>query len=228
MARPRRGRLLAIEDQIARGEGTVTRYRWDSGRIMLGDHRLVTPAGHFRHGVIDSLAASLGVSERELRRRLQCARTYPTAGEIGHICGRYRTWRDLCEAGFPPAAGAGGDAGQPALVTPDGADVDPDAVPGGVVDQDGTPVQLELVLDVPGLDRAVRVPAQLTLRHYRAQIVEWRERHDRHGESLARHVRVAGLLRAAVDGDEEVTVADAAERLRALPGGTRPPLPPAA
>ncbi|MBP2672024.1 MAG: hypothetical protein H6Q85_2090, partial [candidate division NC10 bacterium] len=33
---------------------------------------------------------------------------------------------------------------------------------------------------------------------------------------------------AAVDGDEEVTVADAAERLRALPGGTRPPLPPAA
>jgi hypothetical protein len=84
-------------------------------------------------------------------------------------------------------------------------------------------------LDLPDLDRPVQVDGRLTLRQYGVRLVEWTERHQRHAESIARHRQAAGLLLVAVDGDDTATVADAAERLAALGGGSDPPpLPPAA
>jgi hypothetical protein len=152
-------KINKLKERINKAEGSGIRYRWDSGQILITDTRLVTAAKHFRHGVPESLASALRVSERELRRRLQCARTYPTAADIGHICGQFRTWRDLCEAGFPPLPRAEPDSrlclvpsevdASPGETEP----LDPGETRGRVVDPDGQPVQL--TINLPGLEGKV-------------------------------------------------------------------------
>lgn len=59
-----------------------------------------------RHGVTDQLVAAataggLKLSDREIRRRLQCARTYATEAQIGRAVADFGSWRDLSEANFP-------------------------------------------------------------------------------------------------------------------------------
>ena len=57
-------------------------------------------------GVTDQLIAAatargFKLSEREVRYRLQCARTYPTEAEIGNVIADFDTWFDLIQAKFP-------------------------------------------------------------------------------------------------------------------------------
>ena len=41
--------------------------------------------------------AMFPLSEREIRRRLQCARAYPTETEFGSAAAEFESWRDLAE-----------------------------------------------------------------------------------------------------------------------------------
>lgn len=218
---PRLARLIAFERGIARTEGAGIVGRIRSGAYLLADPALCTSSGHLRHGAADIIGRALVAAGQqevpgyELRDRLQAARTYRTADQIAWATTRFQTWTALREARFPPAEGA--DGAQLALVD-DGGDV---------VTEDGTPVQTEIALTLADLGRVVRLPALLTLRQVAAQTGEWADRHARYGEAIDRRRHALDLLLAAVDGDEDVLVRDAADRLRELgPPPRKPPLPP--
>lgn len=209
--------LVRAEARITTADtaGIVQRWRW--GRQLLGDPRLTTPAGHLRHGVAAALRSAAGISEREVQYRLECARAYPDEAGIRTAACGFRGWDALRQAGFPPASGGSEDAPRLALVEASGA----------VVDQAGAFVQTSLGISVDG-GRPVRVDGRLTIREYHGQIGGWLERHRRHGEAINRHLQAVERLLDAADGDDLLTVADAAARLRALPGGGGPPALPAA
>jgi hypothetical protein len=67
----------------------------------------MSPRGRsLRHGIIEILIAAgqkagFKISEREIQRRLQCARTYSTEAQIGHVVADLKTWRELADANFP-------------------------------------------------------------------------------------------------------------------------------
>lgn len=68
--------------------------------------------GGLRHGVAAMLieAAKRGglkLSEREIQRRLQCARIYSTESQIGSGAADFRTWYDLSEANLDMADSEG-------------------------------------------------------------------------------------------------------------------------
>jgi hypothetical protein len=82
--------------------------RWEYGLRMLADPEVVTGSGKsLQHGkaarlIADAEAHGLNLSERELRRRLQCARAYPQRAQIGQAAADFGTWTALADAGFPP------------------------------------------------------------------------------------------------------------------------------
>ena len=77
------------------------------GLRLLRDSNATTEGGKsLKNGVTEQLikiAAHHGIelSDREIRRRMQCARAYPTEGQFGHAVAEFRTWRDLADANFP-------------------------------------------------------------------------------------------------------------------------------
>jgi hypothetical protein len=102
------GRLLRIERQIATADGSTIRRRWVYGQQLLADPSKMSASGQsLRRGVLQQLIHASrdrghDLSEREIRYRLQAARTYPEEAQIGSIAADYRSWRALCDAGFPP------------------------------------------------------------------------------------------------------------------------------
>lgn len=96
------------EAAIAAAETNTIRQRWLWGMRLLHDADLMSAGGGgLRHGVAASLVEAaktrgLTLSEREIRRRIQCARTYPTETQIGQILADFTTWSDLLTANFPP------------------------------------------------------------------------------------------------------------------------------
>ena len=97
----------SAEKAIAAADAGSIRQRWEYGRRLLVDDTKTTPAGNLRHGAVAELlraALKIGrkLSEREIRYRIQCARTYPTASQIGSAAADFESWRALCDAGFPP------------------------------------------------------------------------------------------------------------------------------
>ncbi len=95
------------EKAIASADSGGIRQRWMYGLRLLNDEEKIAPAGGLRHCVTDALirgAEKQGhrLSAREIQRRLQCARTYPTESQIRHAVSAFETWHDLVAAGFPP------------------------------------------------------------------------------------------------------------------------------
>jgi hypothetical protein len=95
------------EKAIAAGVGDDIRRRWMSGLRYLRDSDVMAPSGKsMKHGAAEKLIAAaqavgLTLSEREIRWRIQCARTYQTESQIGNAITDFRTWFDLIQAGFP-------------------------------------------------------------------------------------------------------------------------------
>lgn len=94
------------EKAIATADSSSIRERWMWGLRLLNDTEAMASEKSLRHGVADQLVAaatSAGhrLSEREIQRRLQCARTYRTESEIRHAVTDFETWRDLVNGGFP-------------------------------------------------------------------------------------------------------------------------------
>jgi hypothetical protein len=96
-----------IERAISAADGSTIVERWRYGRRVLCDAKMTTPAGNFKHGVLEKLIRASGgkISERELQRRLQCGRTYPKPSQIRHAVADFKAWRDLAAANFPPYDG---------------------------------------------------------------------------------------------------------------------------
>jgi hypothetical protein len=78
------------ERKIATADGGGIRERWLYGLRLLRDPEV----GAAR-------ARGMKLSEREIRRRIQCARTYQTESQIGQCLADFATWWDLIQAGFP-------------------------------------------------------------------------------------------------------------------------------
>jgi len=97
----------SIENKIANGDTNSIRDRWLYGLRLLRDPQATTDSGaSLRHGVTEKLiaaAAKRGIKlhEREIQRRIKCARTYPTEAQIRHAVSDFATWHDLVDAGFP-------------------------------------------------------------------------------------------------------------------------------
>lgn len=106
---------MNAELAIVAAEAGGIRSRWIYGLRLLRDEQAMSPGGGgLRHGVAGQLVAEarargLSLSEREIQRRIQCARTYPTEDQIRHAVADFRTWRDLAAKNFP-AYDAGSDA----------------------------------------------------------------------------------------------------------------------
>jgi hypothetical protein len=102
---------INAEKAIISADGSGIRQRWLYGLRLLRDPQAMSPNGDgvsqsLRHGITEVLLDvaekhGLKLSAREIRYRVQCARTYPTESQIGSAAADFRTWRDLCDAGFP-------------------------------------------------------------------------------------------------------------------------------
>lgn len=101
------GELARIEREVSAADGSTIYARWRYGRRLLCDVEMTTPAGNFKHGVIEKLIRASGekVSESELRRRLRCGKVYPKRSQISQVLADFRSWNDLHLANFPPYEG---------------------------------------------------------------------------------------------------------------------------
>lgn len=97
---------LKHEKHIAASDTGGILERWRYGRRLVMDQRATTPKGNLKHGVLQALLAKARakgykLSEREIQRRLQCARTYETEAEIRQALADFETWWELSTANFP-------------------------------------------------------------------------------------------------------------------------------
>jgi hypothetical protein len=94
------------EKAIASADVGGIRQRWLWGLRLLRDPEAMASEKSLRHGVAEQLvvaatANGLSLNEREIQRRLQCARAYPTEDEIRQVLTDFQTWDELLNAKFP-------------------------------------------------------------------------------------------------------------------------------
>lgn len=95
------------EKAIAAAATADIRARWLWGLRLLRDPDAMSPTGKsLRHGVIEQLIATaqavgLTLTEREIQRRLQCARTYPTEAQIRRSTTDFEHWSTLVQGRLP-------------------------------------------------------------------------------------------------------------------------------
>lgn len=97
---------LKEEQAIALADQSGIRERWRYGRLLLTDPEKTTPGGNLKDGVIERLikqatASGRQLSRREIQRRLQAGRTYPTEVQLCQALAQFETWDDLHRANFP-------------------------------------------------------------------------------------------------------------------------------
>lgn len=98
---------IKLERAIAASDrgGILERWRWATR--VLNDPNMVTPNGNLRHGklahlIADAKSDGIDLAQREIQRRLQCARAYQSEAEIRRAADTFGDWSDLYNAGFPP------------------------------------------------------------------------------------------------------------------------------
>jgi hypothetical protein len=201
----RYARYLRYEKNIAASDTGGILERWSCGRRLLEDDTATTPAGNLKHGVLAKLignadAAGYKIGEREIQRRIQAARTYPTEAQIRLAIDGFGSWSDLYNAGFP-------EVDLPANAEPfDPRDADEKARDaarelarrsGQIGDQD----QLTLFDYFPD-DRFNETSTLAELAKYAAEMAELTERYQRRDEERAAYL---ACLVAAVNGDMGAT-----------------------
>src|SRR5258707_10860199 len=95
-------RYKRIDNAIKASDSGGIWERWRYGRRLVCESEMTTARGYLQHGKIEWLTRRSGESERELQRRLQCARAYPQESQIRQLLTDFRTWDDVINSGFPP------------------------------------------------------------------------------------------------------------------------------
>jgi hypothetical protein len=96
-----------LQRAIARDDKHSIVSRWEFGHAILADPKMMAASGKsLRHGAMEALIATAKavettLTEREVQRRIQCARTYKSINEIRRAAADFADWRDLADAGFP-------------------------------------------------------------------------------------------------------------------------------
>lgn len=103
-----------LEKSIRAADAGSIRQRWEYGRLLLVEDDKTTAGGHLKNGVLAKLintAAKSGIkiSEREIRYRLECARTYPCESQIRQASAEFGYWWNLVAAGFPEYSKSDGE-----------------------------------------------------------------------------------------------------------------------
>jgi hypothetical protein len=205
---------LRLERAIATSDRGGILERWRYGTRLRSDPRMVTPNGNLRHGklaqlIADAKADGIVISDREIQRRLQCARAYRSEAEIRLAADGFKGWADLYSAGFPAVQ---------VPLDADTAEFDPrddgerrqdiaKEIERAAQEQGG---QLALFFDHFPADRFGRLATLADLRKYE---VECAERTERHQEADRRRAAYLARLLNAVGGDESKTWAEANEAL---------------
>jgi len=195
----------SLQKAIARGEGRAIEDRWAYGRAILADPKKLASSGEqLRAGAIEALIAdakAIGskLTETEIRRRIRCARTYPTVDAIRSLATEYETWWDLVQAGFPAIE----------------------------IDEElAEPLDLELpaadawdqLTLLPGFKETVRVHrrdvplAELTVPESIAYRDKYRSMHEGFGKTLDLIERTVDAIIDGWDGDPETKAVDAYKR----------------
>lgn len=205
------------EAAIAAADSGSIRARWLYGLRLLNDTEKIAPAGGLRHGVTEALieaAMKRGVklSAREIQRRLQCARAYPTEAQIRHAVADFATWRDLSDANFPPFEAPDGE---PAADYRTGDEVKRDRARhlAELTDRQGTLFPL-----------GTFEPSTTTLKELQGYATEQAEMTARFAARDAERAAYLDELIAAVGGDLNAVWQDAEDALRASRGGVILPL----
>jgi hypothetical protein len=203
----RYARYLRLEKYIAASDTGGIIERWKYGRRLLEDDTATTPNGNLKHGVLAKLvaqavASGYEIAEREIQRRLQCARTYPAETQICRAADRFRVWSELYNAGFPPVE-----------APPDELPFDPrdaderarDAARELARHASAGDAQLTLFDYFPD-DRFTEISTLGELAKYAAEMAELTERFRQRDEERAEYL---GSLIEAVSGDLSKTWAEA-------------------
>jgi hypothetical protein len=194
---------LKHERNIAASDTGGVLERWSYGRRLLEDDTATTPAGNLRHGVLAILIGrarlrGYKIGDREIQRRLQAAKAYPTEAEIRQALTDFTTWDQLLNAGFPPV-----DAP---------ADEPADAQDGGEQDER---------LAAPGEQLALFPAEQFTRLSTLGELAKYADEQREYTEHMAardaRRYAYLQLLIAAVGGDMSATWEDAQQALDATP-----------
>lgn len=107
MGSMRLGEYGRIERAISAADNGTIFERWRYGRRLVCDRQTTTPAGNFRHGVLEKLVRASGgkIAERELQRRRLCGNAYPKRSQIQQALRDFDSWNQLQVANFPPYEG---------------------------------------------------------------------------------------------------------------------------
>ena len=99
---------VRAEQAIVGADSGGIRQRWLWALRLLADPEFVSTGngGGLRRGAADKLIAAveargMKLNQREIQRRLQCARAYPTESQMRQCLTLFRTWDELINAGFP-------------------------------------------------------------------------------------------------------------------------------
>lgn len=97
---------VTAERRIKTDDTNGILHRRDYGLRVLADPSAVTKDGNLKNGVMEQLQAAgskagAKIGKREIQRRIQCAKAYPTDEQLRHAMSQYGSWFALAKAGFP-------------------------------------------------------------------------------------------------------------------------------
>jgi len=194
-----------LQRSIAKGDGQGIESRWSYGRAILEDPAKISSTGKsLRHGAMEALIAdakSVGstLSDREIQRRLQCARTYKTISQIRQAMADFGTWAELAEANFPEVT------------------VDEDLAEPTDLEVDAANAWEQLTL-LPGFKETVKVHGrempitEMTVPESIAYRDKYRSMHEGFGKTLDLIERTVDAIIDGWDGNPETKAVDAYQR----------------
>jgi hypothetical protein len=194
------------EAQIVSADSAGIRQRWMWGLRLLNDPAAFGQgSSQLRPGFAEALtkaAAKRGIklSEREIRRRLQCARAYRTEAEFGQMLAEFQTWNDLHNANFPAVEAA------------------PDQPADWRTESERTRDRNRAWLDITnGMDAMFPLsqfePVETTLADLELFMKEQQEINDSFAATYDKRRQYLDCLEAAAEGDLSMTWQEAQDRL---------------
>lgn len=208
-SKPKVPPYLSLERKIAADERGGVMHRWEYGHELLPmkNGRRQLPHGLLTELIVAATRAGFRLSEREIRRRIQCASAYATKAEVGQALADFGSWSALAEAGFPAVE----------VDEEDQIDSIEAAEAAGI--HLGPPDDItQLELDLPGLPATIKVNDrkvpidQASLAEVKGHRETFRQIHENFGKTLQQMDHTIALMEA---GATALGLGDSANALQA-------------